>query len=80
MLVVLLKSASDIDPLLAILGPLAILYLIVRKLKIWTDDHPDHLASLLDKVGLHTMATAIWDNLAAKQAEEEANQYLGVSL
>jgi hypothetical protein len=80
MLVVLLKIPVNIDPILAVLGTLAVLYLIILKLKTWSDDHPNQMAALLDKIGLHKMARAIWDKLAAKQAEEEANKYLGVSL
>jgi hypothetical protein len=80
MLGVLLKTAGNIDPLLAVLGPVAFLYLVILKLKNWSDTHPDNMARLLDKLGLHKKARAIWDKLAAKQAEEEANRYLGVSV
>lgn len=80
MLAVLLKSASNIDPFLAILGPLCVLYLVYRKVKTWIDNHPDDWAALLDKAGLHKFARSIWDKLDAKHAEEEANTFLGVSL
>ena len=79
MLAVLLKGAGNIDPLLAFLGPVALAYLVYIKLKNWADNHPDNWARLLDKAGLHKPARAIWDKLAAKQAEEQANTFLGIS-
>ena len=79
MLAVLLKGAGNIDPLLAFLGPVAVLYLVFLKLKHWFDNHPDNWARILDKVGLHKPASAIWDKLAAKQAAEQANTFLGIS-
>ena len=82
MLVVILSGVSNTngDLAFAALGALAILYLIYRKAKTWIDNHPDDWAALLDKVGLHTLARSIWDKLAAKHAEEEANTFLGISL
>jgi hypothetical protein len=78
MLAVLLSAVSNAksDLALAALGTLAILYLVLRKLKNLSDTHPDDFAAILDKVGLHTMARSIWNKLAEKQSEE--NTYLGI--
>ena len=82
MRVVILSGVSNTngDLAFAALATLAILYLVYLKVKSWSNTHPDDWAALLDKVGLHTLARSIWDKLAAKHAEEEANTFLGISL